>query len=333
MERRIIVIVTTPGALALDAIAPADVFSFANSITENGNPGIRYEVIIASGIHELHVTTSCGLTIACKTSVYAITERIDTLIVAGFAPGNQWKQFPELIGWLQQQSGKVRRLCSVCLGAFALAEAGLLKGKRATTHWRFCTQLRTSYKGIKVDPDPMFMKDGKIYTSAGVTAGFDLSMALVEEDHGPEVALAIAQNLVMPLRRMGNQSQFGNLPLMGSASKGALGDLQKWAVDNLKKELTVEVLAERVKMSPRNFARVFVKETGFSPAKYIERVRIESAKRFLEETTWSLEKIASHCGFGSVDSMRRIFVRNIHSTPYEYRNLFGSAKQSHERFQ
>jgi transcriptional regulator GlxA family with amidase domain len=325
MEKRLIVIVAMPGGLAIDITGPADVFSCARQMVDSKckDPfGVNYQLLIASPTCELNVTTDSGLVITCQTSIFDITEKIDTLIIGGNSRERQ--KFPDLIVWLKAHSASIKRVCSVCIGAFVLAEAGLLRNKNATTHWMHCTELSSRFEQIRVDPNSIFVKDGHIYTSAGASAGIDLSLALVEEDFGRDISLDIARTLVLYLRRPGNQSQFSNLLSQQFSSKKPVRELQQWIQTNLKANLNVQILAEKVSMSPRNFARVFFTETGFTPAKYIERLRVEFSKRYLEETNYSLDQIARECGFGSTDTMRNIFLRTIDTTPYDYRSLFGS---------
>lgn len=324
MQKRLVVIIAMPDSLSLDCVGPTDVFSCANQMLQlHGNQGEGYRVIVASATPELKVTFNNGLTIACETSIYQITEKIDTLLIAGFSSGHIWDNYPELIDWLKSHARDLRRICSVCIGAFVLAESGFLTGKRATTHWQFCKELSSAYEGIHVKPDPIFVKDEQIYTSAGASAGIDLSLALVEEDFGRKISLQVAQTLVLYLKRPGNQSQFSNLLSHQLSCKTPIRELQQWMMSNLKENLDVKHLSDLVAMSPRNFARVFAAETGLTPAKYTERLRIEASKRYLEATALSIDEIAHEAGFGSQDSMRKIFMRNLNTTPHEYRNLFG----------
>jgi len=329
MEKRLIVIVAMPNNFALDITGPGDVFSSAKKIIAADvlkNYQMNYELLIVSATTEQDVLTNSGILMRCETSIFNIGEKIDTLIIAGFPDSYDWSGYPDLVEWLKTNTEQIRRICSVCLGAFVLAESGFLKNRKATTHWKACGELSRRYKNINVDPNPIFVKDGKFYTSAGASSGIDLSLALVEEDFGREVSLQVSQNLILYLRRPGNQSQFSNLLSQQLSSKKQIRDLQPWILNNLKGNLSVNILADRSLMSPRNFARVFLKETGFTPSRYIERLRIESAKRFLEENDFSLNQIAEACGFGSSDTMRKIFMRNLQTAPNDYRNLFRSAK-------
>jgi transcriptional regulator GlxA family with amidase domain len=213
-------------------------------------------------------------------------------------------------------------VASVCSGAFLLAEAGVLAGRRATTHWESCDALARRHPDVEVDPDPIFVRDGNVLTSAGVTAGMDLALALVEDDHGPERALAVARQLVMYVRRPGGQSQFSAALRAQRAERRPLRELQAWVADHLDADLSVEALARRAAMSPRNFARAFAAEAGVTPARYVEEVRVEAARRLLEGTGRPVDGIAAACGFGSAETMRRAFLRTVHVPPSEYRKRF-----------
>jgi transcriptional regulator GlxA family with amidase domain len=218
-------------------------------------------------------------------------------------------------------------VCSVCTGAFLLARAGLLEGRRATTHWSGCDELRRRYPETVVDGQPIFVRDGDVWTSAGVTAGMDLALALVEDDLGPEVAREIARWLVVFLQRPGGQSQFSSHVTGAPAERRSLRDLQAWMADNLDGDLLVENLAERAYMSPRNFARAFRRETGLTPAAYVEALRVEEARRRLESGTEPIEAVASLAGFGTPETMRRAFARRVGVAPAEYRARFRRAPE------
>ncbi|RYG02910.1 MAG: GlxA family transcriptional regulator, partial [Chitinophagaceae bacterium] len=266
---------------------------------------------------------SSGLVISCQQSIDTVDFPIDTLIIGGFSMDYDWKSQPGLVNWLRANAHSIRRIAAVCLGAFLLAESGLLKNKKATTHWLNYRELQTSYEEILVDPDPIFIKDGNVYTSAGATAGIDMSLSLVQEDHGRDVVLKIAKILVLYLQRPGNQSQFSELLMQQESAKKPIAALQQWIKAHLREPISNQMLAEQVSMSPRNFARVFLAETGFTPAKYIERLRLEYSKRYLEESNDTLEETAEQCGFGTADRMRKIFIRNYQMTPLDYRQFFG----------
>jgi transcriptional regulator GlxA family with amidase domain len=327
MARKRIVIIAMPEALSFDVMGPSDVFSLADYFrlnSEDDQPlSPFYEVIVLSATRDLMVRTASGVTIACEQSIFSLKGPVDTLIIGGLSLTKPRGYYPEVVNWVKQNAGRFRRICSVCIGAFILAEAGLLSGKNATTHWHYWKELSTKYENIKVNPDPIFVKDGNVYTSAGISAGIDLSLALVEEDLGRNLSLQIAQTLVLYLRRPGNQSQFSQMLSQQLSSKKQIKELQHWIMTNLKGNLSIELLADRAAMSPRNFARVFSTDVGMPPGKYIEKLRVESSRRYLEETNMTMEQIACECGFGTSDTMRKIFHRSMNMTPYAYRSLFG----------
>lgn len=327
MGRKKVVIIAMPEALSFDIMGPSDVFALADYFRHSkGNEGLfaYYEIMVVSATRDLRVRTASGVHISCEHSIYSINGPIDTLIIGGLSLTEKRNGYPEVINWIRENSGRCRRICSVCIGAFILAEAGLLSGKNATTHWQYWKELRDNYANISVDPDPIFVRDGNIYTSAGISAGIDLSLALVEEDLGRSISLQIAQMLVLYLRRPGNQSQFSPLLSQQISSKQQIKDLQAWIARNLSANLSIEVLAAQAAMSPRNFARVFATDVGMTPGKYVEGLRVESSKRYLEETNMTMDQIAHECGFGTADTMRKLFHRNMGMSPFAYRTLFGS---------
>jgi transcriptional regulator GlxA family with amidase domain len=327
MKKRLIVIVAMPNGIALDTTGPADVFASTNQLMAardaelSANP---YELCIASPTEDLQVITVSGLVITCQISILHVTAPIDTLLIGGHSFDRTGRTYPAFVAWLAAHAPQIRRICSVCIGAFVLADAGLLRSRRATTHWLSCNELQRVSTTSQVDPQAIFVKDGPIYTSAGASAGIDLALALVEEDVGRDISLYIARILVLYLRRPGNQAQFSSLLSQQTASKKPIRDLQQWIGGHLKGDLSVLALADRTAMSHRNFARVFAAETGQTPAKYVEKLRLESSKRYLEETTFSLDEIARECGFGSADTMRLSYLRHLHTTPHDYRQLFGT---------
>src|SRR5262245_13372352 len=290
------------------------------------NPGSAriYSVEVATVSSRRSLIANCGLHITADRTFLEVHGKIDTLLVAGGDAIEQNEISPEAVRWLKRISPRIRRVGSVCTGAMLLARAGLLDGRRATTHWNWCQTLIKHAPRADVDPHPIFIRDENIYTSAGVTAGMDL--ALVEEDHGSRLALQVARNLVLYLRRPGGQSQFSAALSLQLTDRKPLRELEAWVLDNLQKPLTVPVLAERVAMSPRNFARVFTKEMKTTPAKFVERLRVEAARRRLEESQNSMETIASECGFGNVNSMRNVFQRTLKIAPGQYRGHFRHAK-------
>lgn len=293
------------------------------------NPGAQpiYCCQVVSICSNRSLSANCGLRFTAHKTFRQLRGKIDTLLVAGGDAIEQDEIDSGAVRWLRSVAKRARRIGSVCTGAMLLAKAGLLDGRRATTHWNWCKTLIKRAPRADVDPDPIFVRDENVYTSAGVTAGMDLALALVEEDHGSKLALQVARNLVLYLRRPGGQSQFSAALLLQATDRTPLRDLESWVLDNLSKPLTVPVLAERVAMSPRNFARVFINEMKITPAKFVERLRVETARRRLEESQNSMETIASECGFGNVNSMRNVFQRTLKIPPGQYRRHFRHAKQ------
>jgi transcriptional regulator GlxA family with amidase domain len=323
---RRIAMLAFPGCQILDVTGPLEVFArAARWLDEHGlsrTPAYVVELLASS---EGPVAASSGLRLVADRPVRAVRSGIDTLLVAGGVGTPSALRERNLLEWLRRMAPRVRRLGSVCTGAFLLAEAGLLDGRAATTHWRHCAALAERYPKVKVDPDPIFVRDGNVYTSAGVTAGMDLALALVEEDHGRRVALAVARELVLFLRRPGSQSQFSAQLTVQAADREPLRELQAWIADHPGADLSVAALASRVAMSPRNFARVFARELGLTPARFVENVRVEAARRRLEESSLGVDAIAADCGFGTAESMRRAFVRALRVAPSAYRSRFASA--------
>jgi transcriptional regulator GlxA family with amidase domain len=332
---RRIVFVAGPGTEILDLAGPLQVFARASDKFRHANPGsppiYSIEVVSISGTRSLRA--NCGLRFAADKTFRELRGKIDTLLVAGGDAIEQNEVSPMAARWLKRIAPRARRVGSVCTGALFLARAGLLDGRRATTHWNWCQTLIKRAPRTDVDPNPIFVRDENIYTSAGVTAGMDLALALVEEDHGSKLALQVARNLVLYLRRPGGQSQFSSALSLQSTDQKPLRELGAWVLDNLNKPLTVPVLAQRVAMSSRNFARVFPREMNTTPAKFVERLRVEAARRRLEESHNSMETIATECGFGNINSMRNVFQRVLKIPPGQYRRHFRQAKPQRKRRQ
>lgn len=319
---RQVVVLATPTAQSLEVAGPMEVFGSANlRLREAGREhAIPYEVVLASINNDLRITSATsGLQLVATAPWYRLSGAIDTLLVVGGISIWTGESHPRLLGWLRQQSKKVRRLGSVCTGAFVLAQAGLLDGRRATTHWCFTGKLKEDYPKIVVDPDPIFIRDGKVVTAAGVAAGIDLCLSLVEEDLGLDIALRVARALVLFVRRSGGEHQFSTALAFQNTSKIPLRELPIWIIENLAESLGVDELASRLGMSVRNFSRAFAREFGSTPAKFVTIMRVETAKRLLIDSERSLEKIAAECGFGSVDSMQRAFRQETGQTPGAFR--------------
>ncbi len=321
---RQIAIVVYPGVQSLDFTGPLEVFAGAQRLIERTGRSERgYEITLVSADGK-PMQTSSGLTVTPHASLEAAPEAIDTLIVAGGYGRKQAAADRALLEWIAATSATARRTASVCTGAFLLAAAGLLDGRRATTHWASAAELAERYPAVEVDPEPIFTRDGPIWTSAGVTAGMDLALALVEEDLDREAALTIARHLVLFLRRPGNQSQFSATLSAQEPAREPLREVQRHVIEHPAGDLSVEALAERACMSPRNFARAFRAEAGVTPGRYVEQVRIEAARRRLEDSGEPIEAVALSCGFGTAETMRRTFLRALDVGPAEYRRRFYS---------
>jgi transcriptional regulator GlxA family with amidase domain len=253
---------------------------------------------------------------------------LHTLIVAGGAGVRRAANHPPTRKAIQRAAARAKRVASVCTGAFVLAHAGLLVGKRATTHWQHCETLAKEYPDIQVESAPIYVRDGETWTSAGVTAGIDLSLAMVEDDVGSEVAQAVARVLVVFIRRSGGQSQFSPLLTATCSSMDSMRALLAEVNEHPARDWSVPALAQRMHMSVRNFGRVFRAEAGTPPADYVERVRVETARRLLETTSLSIEQVAEQCGFGTPEALRRAFSRRAGVSPREYRARFGRRRQA-----
>ena len=318
-----VVMIAFPGAELLDVVGPLEVFAAASHLLreERGAEVIAYtHEIVASQAGPL--LTASGIRLVAERSIRQMRGEIDTLFVAGAPTADAVLQDQVLIRWLCRTAPRVRRLCSVCTGSFMLAEAGLLNGKRATTHWAWGTEFTRRYPDVMLDIDPIFVRDGNVYTSAGVTTGMDLALALVEEDYGHDLASAVARLLVLFLRRPGGQSQFSTVLQAQKAEHTPLRDLLVWIAEHPQANLSVPMLAARLSMSPRNFARVFLREVGMTPGLFIEKVRVDVARRKLETSPVGLDQIADESGFGCTESMRRAFLRTLHVSPPAYRSRF-----------
>jgi transcriptional regulator GlxA family with amidase domain len=328
----LIAMLAYPDCQLLDVIGPLEVFSRTSRwLKDHGHrtdDAYRVEVI---GMERGPIRASSGICVLAEHGFGEVTRGIDTLMIAGGKGTERHLRHPGLLRWIRRQAGAVRRLASVCTGAFFLAEAGLLEGREATTHWGSCDELAKRYPTLHCEKDTIFVRDGSIYTSAGVTAGMDLALALVEEDHGREIALEVARELVLFLRRPGGQAQFSAQLAVQFAERKPLGDLQTWILEHPEDDLSVETLARRAAMSARNFARVFTREVGTTPARFVMSVRVETARRLLEETADDLTSISEKSGLGSTESMRRAFQRAVGVSPSQYRERFSRVSSSEGR--
>jgi Transcriptional regulator containing an amidase domain and an AraC-type DNA-binding HTH domain len=318
---RDILIVACENGLLLEATGVADVFSTANELAPAGSRPYALRIATAQPHRVVHGRSGLNLLAdSCLTELRPSVPR-DTIMVTG--RGGSPEEREALSSWIKAAAPRARRVVSVCAGAFVLAQAGLLDGLRATTHWKTLDELAARYPKVEVQRGPIYVRDGKVWTSAGASSGFDLSLALVEDDLGFAVAKAVAQHLVMFLRRPGGQSQFSSYLAAQASSEGPIQELQSWAIEHLAADLSVEAMASRAAMSPRNFARVFSKETGCTPARFVEGIRLEAARQRLEMGDESVEQVAAACGLGNALALRRAFERELGVSPSDYRARFG----------
>jgi transcriptional regulator GlxA family with amidase domain len=323
IKTRSVAIVAFTGVEILDLTGPMEVFAFANIVAKLS--GLSNEPIYSIEVLALQsgpITSSCGLQIIANKAYSHVHDGIDTLLIAGTVDVESLLCDPALQDWVRIMAPRVRRLAAICTGAFLLAKSGLLDGLKATSHWFFCEQLARDYPTVTVESDRIFVRDGSISTSGGVTSGIDLALSLIEEDLGADLALQVARFLVVFLKRPGGQSQFSAY-LTSEAHRPEVKDLQAWIMQNLTYDLRVETLAARLCMSSRNFARFFLAETGMTPAKFVELARVDAARHYLESTKLSIELVAEKVGFVDPERMRRAFIRQMNVNPQGYRDRFG----------
>ena len=317
-----ILFLTFESATDLDLIGPIQVFATASSALEERSGQPAYSIVVAS-LGGGMVRTRSGLTIGSVSLAEVDMRHVDTIVVPGGRRSMEEGAEQPLVDWLVHNAGKARRICSVCIGAFLLGAAGLLVGRKATTHWRATDALQARNPSTTVLPELIYQQDGPVWTSAGVSAGIDLALHLVEQDHGRGLAMMVAKTLVVFLRRPGGQKQFSSALAMQSGGDASFSELIAWVTDNLTQDLSVETLAARAAMSPRSFARKFRASVGQTPAAAMETLRLEAAKRMLEDTSQPMKSIASKSGFGDQQGLRRAFWRALGITPSEYRERFG----------
>ncbi len=317
---RRLVFLAFPRVSLLDLTGPWEVFLQANRLF--GGSVSPYRLELASGDGAAMIRSDGGVSIASQRDATTCRGAIDTLIVPAADLRLTIDSSGEPAKLIRRLSRRSRRIVSICGGAFFLAMAGLLDGRKATTHWQASKEFSERFPDTNVQADAIFVKDGNVYTSAGVTAGIDLALALVEEDLGRDLALRCARRLVVFMRRPGGQSQFSATLESQHVEEDAISELVSWASDNLSADLSVASMAQRARMSPRNFSRVFRKAVGETPAAFVDKLRVEAARRYLEDTELSLDAIAATCGFGSADSMRRSFHRVVNVAPSNYRQRF-----------
>ncbi|WP_428538433.1 GlxA family transcriptional regulator [Rhodopila sp.] len=325
---RVIEMLAFPAVQLLDVAGPLQVFATVNDLVADAGGTAPYALRVVARRSQAGsgepggggVTASAGLGIFTNP-LPPVDAALDTLMVAGGRGIETAAADSVLIDWVRRRAERSRRVASVCTGAFLLAEAGLLNGKRAATHWSLCADLSRRFPAVRVEPDPIFVRDGSVWTSAGVTAGIDLALALVEEDLGRGTALAAARYLVMFLKRPGGQAQF-SAALSLQTAEDKFGALHDWIGAHLDQDISLPVLARQAAMSERSFSRHYVEATGLTPARAVERLRVEAARRQLSDSGLPVKRIAQRCGFGSEETMRRSFLRLLAATPQDYRARF-----------
>ena len=320
LQRHIVVLVY-PNVMALDVCGPMEAFSMANAYARRG----LYRLSIAAATTD-PVRTSVGFCFIPNCALADLEGPIDTLLVAGGRGYAAALQDRALTDWLREVAPRAHG--SICTGAFPLAASGLLDGKRATTHWSLASSFARDFPSTRLEVDSIFVRDGQTYTSAGVSAGIDLALAMIEEDHGRTFALRVARGLVVFLKRPGGQSQFSTHLQAQFSSVPAIRKAQEWALAHLSGDLSVQTLATTVGMSERNFRRLFVDELGETPREYVERIRLDEARRQIEDTNLPAQAVARQCGFRTMDSLRRAFVRRLGVTPQWYRARFHNKSEA-----
>jgi transcriptional regulator GlxA family with amidase domain len=316
---RHVVFLVLPGSQLLDLAGPADVFMAANQCRRGRGQEAAYRLSFAGPVADPDTASGVGLRV---DRLSQIRGAIDTLVVPGGMDFGEAELDPRATEWVRRRWTRIRRVVSICSGAFVLADAGVLAGRRVTTHWRELERLGQVVPDATVESDALYVKDGSVYTSAGITAGIDLALALVEEDLGPDLTLEVARILVMFLHRPGGQSQFSAALRRPTSEHPGIRDVQADVTENPGKNHHVPELARRAGMSTRHFVRVFTQETGEPPAQYVQRVRVERARQLLEREGLGVEEVAATCGFGSAETMRRRFQQSLGVSPSAYRARF-----------
>ncbi|GLC91320.1 transcriptional regulator [Cupriavidus sp. TA19] len=309
-----------PGFQLLDVAGPRDAFSEAEALSRR----VHQYSIMTIGSTRGSITSSSGMTVVPDRTIFDPCPEFDTVLVPGGVGIFDAMQDISLCDWVAARSRTCRRLAAICNGAFLLGAAGLLNGRTATTHWIDATNLARRFPQAIIEPDRIYVKDKSIYTTAGVTAGIDLSLALIEEDYGRGLALDVAKYLVVYLRRAGGQSQFSPLLDAQGTANSEVERIQHYLQENLRQQHTLDSIAKKAHMSARNLSRLFARDCGISPMAFLNDARIDAARRFLEETDFSMKEIATKCGFDSQTGLRRAFQRRLQLTPLEYKQRFRS---------
>lgn len=308
---------------ALDLVGPSDAFAIANNHLRAGGFTAEYKVIVL-GLTRRTFTAESGVVLKPHTTLRE-APALDTLLISGGRGLRVRQNYERVANWIRERNRSIRRIASICTGIYALAATGLLNGRRVTTHWKFANNVAQLFPRLELDADAIFIKTGKFYTAAGITAGIDLALALIEEDHGSELALGVARELVVYFKRPGGQEQYSEPLQFQMRSGDRLVSLAPWILAHLKQNLSVDALAERACLSPRHFTRRFKHAFGVNPGEFVERVRLDEARRRLTGSGGTIEGIAESVGFGSSDSFRRAFERRFGVAPSVYRGRFSTS--------
>lgn len=322
-QHRTIAMLAYPECELIDVSGPMSVFNFANfALKLSGQACESVYTLMIAAEKVGPVKTSSGICLYADQATDITIDGIDTLLVAGGQIIDHAVHDEKIQGWLKQMQPRVRRLASICTGAFILAECGILDNRRATTHWLFSQSFADNYPLIRVEPEKIYIRDDNVYTSGGVTAGIDLALGLVEEDWGWSVASQVARGMLIFMRRPGGQSQFSSYVFNEAKTRKDFRELQAYITANPNTDFSVEKLAERMSMSPRHFSRLFCQEVGVTPAKFVELVRLEAARNMILQTNLPVESVAVNCGYNNSEQLRRSFFRQLNTTPHEYRANF-----------
>jgi transcriptional regulator GlxA family with amidase domain len=322
-KRKRIGILLYPGIQALDAAGPMDAFAAAGVSDDKGRAAAGYDVFTV-GLSGRPVTAESGLVLTPTYSA-ANAPAMDTLVIPGGCSMRDPAKAKAVSAWIRRRAPKLRRIAAICTGVYGLAGTGLLEGRKVTTHWRFARDLAQRFPNLRIEADAIFTKDGPYYTSAGITAGIDLALALIEEDYGPAVSLAVARELVVYLRRPGGQAQYSEPLKYETQSPDRLAEVTRWITTNLHKPITVEALAQQARLCPRQFSRRFKRAFGVSPAAFVESTRLNEAQRRLADSARSIDRVAASLGYRSSHVFRRAFERRFGISPSLYRSRFGRA--------
>ncbi len=321
MTRRRVGLIGFDGLTALDLVGPSEAFANACVEDESGKPQPAYEIVVLGLTRRPFTAAGSGLVFRPHTTLEQAPE-LDTLVIPGGPGLRQPATQARVAAWVKQRAGRIRRVASVCTGLYGMAAAGLLDGRRATTHWAHARDAQQRFPRVRLEPDALYIKDGKFYSSAGITAGIDLALTLIEEDLGPRAALAVARELVVYLKRPGGQEQFSEPLRFQTQSADRFADLAAWMAGHLRQDLSVETLAERACLCPRHFTRRFKQAFRMTPADFVERLRLDEARRRLSARGDTIEEVADSVGFHSGDAFRRAFERRFGVTPSGYRERF-----------